>query len=167
MNSQSQPVYDPRGAYDGGPYRQPPGAGQAPPNFDGGQQQHFDSGLDYSRQQLQERVAFLENTFHQMEERIKEMQNQVWQARNENDQLRNDLLWASKRQKEEIEDIQRHLARLSADQAEDAADKPKGKGREKGEKGAGEKGWKEEDGGGKGRSGKQRDQRWTGEQQQQ
>ena len=58
--------------------------------------------MDYSQQQLQERVTFLENTFHQMEERIREMQNQVWQARNENDQLRNDLLWAAKRQKEEI-----------------------------------------------------------------
>ena len=75
-----------------------------------------------------------------MEERIREMQNQIWQARNENDQLRNDLLWAAKRQKEEIEDIQRQLASLMADKPEDAADKPKGKGREKGEKGAGEKG---------------------------
>ena len=51
-----------------------------------------------------------------------------------------------------------------ADKPEDAADKPKGKAREKGEKGAGERGWREEDGGGKGRNDKQRDQRWTGEQ---
>ena len=107
--SMDSPAYGPR-AFDGGPYRQPPGAGQGQPNYDGAQQQHFDSGMDYSRQQnfskeeffSTERVTFLENTFHQMEERIREMQNQIWQARNENDQLRNDLLWAAKRQKEEI-----------------------------------------------------------------
>merc|ERR1719191_2400962 len=166
MNS-SQPVYDHRG-YDGGAYRQSPTGGQGQQNYDGAQQQHFDSGMDYSRQ-LQERVVFLENTFHQMEDRMKEMQNQVWQARNENDQLRNDLLWASKRQKEEIEEIQRHLASLSEGKPEDAGDKPKGKGREKGEKGekghkgekgSGEKGWRDEDGG-KGRAGKQREQRWN------